>query len=70
MSDFLPPEELEKFMENVKAVQEGRQADISDYAKFKIQADNVGFQLLQKAGWQEGTGLGKKKDGITQPINK
>merc|ERR1719447_254979 len=70
LSDFLPPEELEKFMENVKAVQEGRQADISDYAKFKIQADNVGFQLLQKAGWEEGSGLGKKGDGIQQPVNR
>lgn len=70
LSDFLPPEELERFMENVKAVQEGRQADISDYAKFKIQADNVGFQLLQKAGWEEGSGLGKKGDGIVQPVNK
>jgi len=70
LSDFLPPEELEKFMENVKAVQEGREADISDYAKFKIQADNVGFQLLQKAGWEEGTGLGKKGEGIVQPINR
>jgi len=70
LSDFLPPEELEKFMENVKAVQEGRQADISDYAKFRIQADNVGFQLLQKAGWEEGSGLGKKGDGIVQPVNK
>jgi len=70
LSDFLPPEELEKFMENVKAVQEGRQADISDYAKFKIQADNVGFRLLQKAGWEEGSGLGKKGDGIQQPVNR
>lgn len=70
LSDFLPPEELEKFMENVKAVQEGRQADISDYAKFKIQADNVGFQLLQKAGWKEGSGLGKEGEGIVNPVNK
>ncbi|XP_047139702.1 SURP and G-patch domain-containing protein 1 isoform X1 [Hydra vulgaris] len=70
LSDFLPPEELEKFLEKVKAVKEGREADFSDYAKYKIQEDNIGFKMLQKAGWKEGEGLGSKGDGIVQPINK
>ena len=57
-------------LEKVKAVKEGREADFSDYAKYKISEDNVGFQMLKKAGWQEGSGLGSKGEGITAPINK
>ena len=70
LSDFLPPDELEKFLEKVKAVKEGREADFSDYAKYKINEENVGYQMLMKAGWQEGSGLGSKGEGITAPINK
>ena len=44
--------------------------DLSDYAEHKIADDNVGYQLLQKAGWTEGVGLGKEQEGITTPINK
>ena len=35
-----------------------------------IQSDNVGFQMLQKAGWKEGTGLGAASSGIVQPIDR
>ena len=45
-------------------------ADFSDYKEHKITEENVGFKLLQKAGWTEGVGLGAKEDGITAPINK
>lgn len=70
MGDFLPPEELARFQEKVKAIKEGRQADLSDYSEFKIKEDNIGYKLLQQAGWQEGKGLGAEGKGITQPINK
>lgn len=54
MGDFIPPEELEKFMSScndataVKAAREGAE-------KAKIQADNIGHRLLSKMGWREGT---------------
>jgi len=33
-----------------------------------IEADNVGNKLLQKMGWSSGQGLGKKGQGITDPV--
>ena len=42
LGDFLPPDELEKFLETLQALKEGRTPDFSDYQKFKIQADNIG----------------------------
>ena len=85
IGDFLPPEELEKFMEKVKAIQgecePGKYniwwtevtlitADLSDYAKNKIDENNIGYQMLKNAGWTEGQGLGSNEDGITAPVNK
>lgn len=70
IGDFLPPEELSKFIETVSAVKEDRTPDFSDYKEHKLTEENVGFKLLQKAGWTEGSGLGVKEDGITAPINK
>lgn len=70
IGDFLPPEELEKFMERYNAVKEGREPDLSDYKEFKLKSDNIGYQLLQKMGWNEGQGLGQDGSGITHPVNK
>ncbi|XP_052794706.1 bromodomain-containing protein 4-like [Mya arenaria] len=70
IGDFMPPEELERFMETFAALKEGRTPDYSDYKEFKITCDNIGFQMLQKLGWNEGEGLGSEAQGITQPVNK
>ncbi|XP_038077795.1 SURP and G-patch domain-containing protein 1-like [Patiria miniata] len=70
LGDFLPPDELEKFLETLEALKEGRTPDFSDYQKFKIQADNIGYQMLKKLGWEEGKGLGSEGQGITTPVNK
>lgn len=54
MGDFIPPEELDKFLASCndaaaqKALQEAAE-------RAKIQADNVGHRLLSKMGWKEGT---------------
>lgn len=68
-SDFLPPEELSKFMDKYRAVQEGRNVDDSDYNEFKIAESNVGYQMLKKFGWTEGQGLGSGGSGITAPVS-
>ncbi|KAL5230777.1 hypothetical protein ABZP36_029553 [Zizania latifolia] len=33
-----------------------------------IGSSNVGFQLLKKSGWKEGTGLGAQEQGRLEPI--
>ncbi|XP_006814600.1 SURP and G-patch domain-containing protein 1-like [Saccoglossus kowalevskii] len=70
IGDFLPPEELERFMEHVKSLKEGKIPDWSDYKEFKLKEDNIGYQMLQKAGWKEGEGLGSEGQGRKDPVNK
>lgn len=70
IGDFLPPDELKKFMEQYNAVKQGKEPDLSDYKEFKLKEDNIGFQMLQKLGWSEGQGLGSEGSGRIEPINK
>ncbi|XP_030631427.1 SURP and G-patch domain-containing protein 1 [Chanos chanos] len=70
IGDFLPPDELEKFMETFKALKEGRDPDYSEYKEFKLTVENIGFQMLMKMGWKEGEGLGSEGQGIKNPVNK
>ncbi|XWS45693.1 hypothetical protein CRYUN_Cryun14cG0001700 [Craigia yunnanensis] len=67
MGDYIPHEELEKFMAacNDAAAQKAAK-ETSE--KAKIQSDNVGHKLLSKMGWKEGEGLGSSKNGISDPI--
>ncbi|KAB1259076.1 SURP and G-patch domain-containing protein 1 [Camelus dromedarius] len=70
IGDFLPPDELEKFMETFKALKEGREPDYSEYKEFKLTIENIGYQMLMKMGWKEGDGLGSEGQGIKNPVNK
>lgn len=70
IGDFLPPEELKKFLEKSTAAKEGRQPSISDYKEYKLNEGNIGFKMLQKLGWMEGQGLGSNGSGIVEPVNK
>jgi splicing factor 4 len=51
-------------------LKQGQTPDVSDYREFKIQAESIGYRLLEKFGWKEGQGLGKNAQGIIDPINK
>ena len=53
MGDFIPPEELEKFMTRCNDA-EAQKATKEAAEKAKIQADNIGHKLLSKMGWREG----------------
>ncbi|XP_076978178.1 SURP and G-patch domain-containing protein 1 [Tamandua tetradactyla] len=70
IGDFLPPDELEKFMETFKALKEGREPDYSEYKEFKLTVENIGYQMLMKMGWKEGDGLGSEGQGIRNPVSK
>ncbi|XP_042333833.1 SURP and G-patch domain-containing protein 1 [Sceloporus undulatus] len=70
IGDFLPPDELDKFMETFKALKEGREPDYSEYKEFKLTVENIGYQMLMKMGWKEGDGLGSDGQGIKAPVNK
>ncbi|CAM8962011.1 unnamed protein product [Rhodiola kirilowii] len=67
MGDYIPPEELEKFMSTCNdAAAQKAMKEAAERAK--IQADNVGHKLLSKMGWREGEGLGSSRSGIADPI--
>lgn len=70
IGDFLPPDELERFMETFRALKEGRDPDLSEYKQFKLTCENVGFKMLEKMGWKEGEGLGSDGQGIVNPVGK
>jgi len=70
IGDFLPPEELNKFMNKYKAMQGGQPMDNSEYQDNKLTQSNIGFKMMQKMGWNEGAGLGSTGTGITAPIGK
>ncbi|KAE8672151.1 SURP and G-patch domain-containing protein 1-like protein [Hibiscus syriacus] len=67
MGDYIPQEELEKFLAacNDAAAQKAAKETAQ---KAKIQSDNVGHKLLSKMGWKEGDGLGSSRNGISNPI--
>jgi len=70
IGDFLPPEELNKFMSKYKAMHGGPDVDSSAYQDNKLTQSNIGFKMMQKMGWNEGKGLGSTGMGITAPIGK
>ncbi|KAL0379902.1 UNVERIFIED_CONTAM: SURP and G-patch domain-containing protein 1-like protein [Sesamum angustifolium] len=53
MGDYIPPEELEKFLSTCNDAA-ARKAAKEYVDKAKIQADNIGHRLLSKMGWKEG----------------
>ncbi|XP_071692259.1 SURP and G-patch domain-containing protein 1-like protein [Rutidosis leptorrhynchoides] len=67
MGDYIPLEELDKFMASCNDVA-AQKAAKEAAEKARIQADNVGHRLLSKMGWKEGEGLGSSSSGIADPI--
>ncbi|MCL7037969.1 hypothetical protein MKW94_018188 [Papaver nudicaule] len=68
MGDYIPPEELEKFMASCNDAAAQKSAKEAA-ERSKIQADNVGHKLLSKMGWKEGEGLGSSKSGRADPVS-
>ncbi|KAH7283093.1 hypothetical protein KP509_35G060400 [Ceratopteris richardii] len=67
MGDYIPPEELEKFLSKCSdATSQMLNKEVAERAK--IQPDNLGHKLLSKMGWKEGEGLGSGKSGRAVPV--
>jgi len=70
IGDYIPEEDLERFLEKADAITTGRTADLSDYKNYTIMEDNIGHKMLQKAGWKKGTGLGADEQGRLKPVDR
>lgn len=72
IGDFLPAEELNKFLTRYKVLRTSAGPAVAEAAaqEDKLSTDNKGFRLLQKMGWTEGEGLGSSGQGIVNPIRK
>lgn len=69
MQDFIPEEEMAKFLAksgNEEAKQQAAQIE----QRSRIQADNIGHKLLSKMGWKEGEALGSgAAPGLLTPLS-
>ncbi|RWS25421.1 SURP and G-patch domain-containing protein 1-like protein [Leptotrombidium deliense] len=72
LGDFLPSEELEKFMFQWEAIKDKKASLLheSDYENFKLESDNIGYKMLKKLGWSEGECLGTSSEGAVVPVNQ
>jgi len=67
---YMPPEVLAKFLADARNKADGKAvAKAEDYEGNKLDASNLGFQMLKGAGWKEGKGLGASGEGIVVPVN-
>ncbi|KIZ02170.1 splicing factor 4 [Monoraphidium neglectum] len=66
MSDYIPPEELAKFME--ASGDKAAAARAKALQPNTLGADNIGHKLMQKMGWKEGQGLGGSNQGAAAPV--
>ncbi|CAM9858906.1 unnamed protein product [Scytosiphon promiscuus] len=72
MGQYLPKEELDRFLKKADKAAKGEQMEAEeDFEKNKLAEDNIGFKMLKKAGWKEGEGLGKEggEKGTAAPVN-
>ncbi|XP_026844884.1 RNA-binding protein 5-B-like isoform X1 [Drosophila persimilis] len=68
-SDPPPPNRSrERFEQEIKTLQTRQKNNASAASALPISSNNVGNRLMQKMGWTEGQGLGRKNQGRTQII--
>lgn len=61
---------LINYLFQYESVRNGESYEESDYQENQLTESNMGFKMLQKMGWSEGTGLGANAQGITKPVNQ
>ncbi|KAH8413194.1 hypothetical protein KR009_008744 [Drosophila setifemur] len=68
-SDLPPPNRSrERFEQEIKTLQTRQKESTASAPAMPISSSNVGSRLMQKMGWSEGQGLGRKNQGRTQII--
>jgi hypothetical protein len=68
MGDYLPQQELQKFLQNAQTLAAGGTITKNDdYESARLTEQNIGYQMLQRAGWTTGSGL--RSSGVVTPIN-
>ncbi|XP_017061082.1 RNA-binding protein 5-B isoform X2 [Drosophila ficusphila] len=68
-SDPPPPNRSrERFEQEIKTLQTRQKGSTASAPAMPISSSNVGSRLMQKMGWSEGQGLGRKNQGRTQII--
>ena len=67
MQDYIPKEELAKFLASSGSAEAKAQAEALEAAQ-RIQSDNIGHKLLSQMGWKEGQGLGAEGVGVAAPV--
>jgi len=68
-SDPPPPNRSrERFEQEIKTLQTRQKDSTGATPAMPISSSNVGSRLMQKMGWSEGQGLGRKNQGRTQII--
>ncbi|XP_037712002.1 RNA-binding protein 5-A-like isoform X1 [Drosophila subpulchrella] len=68
-SDPPPPNRSrERFEQEIKTLQTRQKDSTAANPAMPISSSNVGSRLMQKMGWSEGQGLGRKNQGRTQII--
>lgn len=61
---------MDRFLKKSSKAANGEEQEAEeDFEKNKLAEDNIGFQMLKKAGWKEGEGLGKEGEGAAAPVN-
>uniref|UniRef100_A0A0G4I0Z4 G-patch domain-containing protein n=1 Tax=Chromera velia CCMP2878 TaxID=1169474 RepID=A0A0G4I0Z4_9ALVE len=72
LQEYVPSDILQAFESKYEAIKKGdvdsRNREVVVTQGAQISESNKGFQLLKKAGWTEGRGLGAEGKGIQAPV--
>ncbi|KAI8919114.1 hypothetical protein DFJ77DRAFT_507957 [Powellomyces hirtus] len=70
LAHFIPNNVLQSFEAQVEAKRAAKPIPKpEDHAEHKLGQTNIGFQMLKKQGWKEGSGLGSNGSGVAAPIS-
>ena len=63
-----PPRQQQQELPGAEQAQAQQRRAPREGIRYGISRTNVGYQLLKKAGWAEGSGLGAQEQGVAEPV--